>query len=56
MEENRDFFGVYHAEFGNITHLASMNKEFRLLYQRQLQFLNRFCRCAPVRRDTFDFN
>ena len=39
MEENRDFFGVYHAEFGNITHLASMNKEFRVLYQRQLQFL-----------------
>jgi AcrR family transcriptional regulator len=39
MEENRDFFGVYHAEFGNITHLAAMNKEFRVLYQRQLRFL-----------------
>jgi AcrR family transcriptional regulator len=46
MEENRDFFGVYHAEFGNITHPASMNKEFRILYQRQLQFLESALRDA----------
>ena len=58
MEENRDFFGVYHAEFGNITHLASMNKEFRVLYQRQLQFLESVLldalRCGEIRSTSIE--
>jgi AcrR family transcriptional regulator len=37
--ENRDFFKVYHAEFGNLIHPASLNIEFRNLYRRQFDRL-----------------
>lgn len=39
LHENRDFFAVYHAEFGNLIHPASLNQEFRSLYRRQFERL-----------------
>lgn len=39
LHENQDFFAVYHAEFGNLIHPASLNKEFRSLYRRQFERL-----------------
>lgn len=40
MEQNREFFGVYHHEFGNLIHPASLNQEFRKLYRRQFELLS----------------
>jgi AcrR family transcriptional regulator len=39
LYENRDFFAVYHAEFGNLIHPASLNQEFRNLFRLQFQTL-----------------
>ena len=39
LEENREFFSVYNSQFGNLTHPASINDEFRNLYLHHLQFL-----------------
>jgi AcrR family transcriptional regulator len=36
---NREFFAVYHAEFGNMIHPASLNQEFRNLYRCQFDRL-----------------
>ena len=35
LQEHHDFFAVYHAEFGNLTHPATLNQEFRTIYRRQ---------------------
>ena len=37
-ESNRDFLAIYHAEFGAI-HPACLNREFKNLYQQQMQAL-----------------
>ncbi|MCZ2146816.1 MAG: TetR/AcrR family transcriptional regulator [Bryobacterales bacterium] len=39
VERNRDFFKIYHAEFGNLTHPLSVNESFRKLYRQQLDAL-----------------
>jgi AcrR family transcriptional regulator len=39
VERNRDFFKIYHAEFGNLTHPVSVNESFRKLYRQQLEVL-----------------
>ena len=40
FEENRDFFKIYYAEFGNaITHPALFNKDFKEFYVGQLGIL-----------------
>ncbi len=40
FEENRDFFKIYYAEFGNaITHPAFFNKDFKEFYLGQLGIL-----------------
>ena len=39
LHENREFFAVYHAEFGNLIHPAWLNQEFRCLYRRQFDRL-----------------
>ena len=39
LEENREFFSVYNSQFGNLTHPASINDEFRNLYLQHLRFL-----------------
>jgi AcrR family transcriptional regulator len=46
LEEHRDFFAVYHSCFGNITHPASINAEFRSLYKRHVEFLEDVLRKA----------
>jgi AcrR family transcriptional regulator len=46
LYENREFFAVYHAEFGNLIHPASLNGEFRALYRRQLGALEAELRAA----------
>lgn len=46
LYENRDFFAVYHSEFGNLIHPASLNREFRALYRRQLESLETELRAA----------
>lgn len=41
-EENRDFFKIYHSEFGNLFgHPASVNKDFKNLYIEQARMLER---------------
>jgi AcrR family transcriptional regulator len=50
MEEHREFFALYHAEFGNLTHPAGFNRELRNLYRKQLEFLEAVLREA-VKRD-----
>ncbi len=39
VERNRDFFKIYHAEFGNLTHPLSVDESFRKLYRQQLEAL-----------------
>ena len=46
LEEHREFFAVYHAEFGNLTHPAILNREFRGLYQQQLELLESLIRAG----------
>jgi AcrR family transcriptional regulator len=38
-EENRDFYKIYLTEFGNVSHPASINKEFRALHLKAAQAL-----------------
>ena len=51
MEEHREFFALYHAEFGNLTHPAGFNREMRNLYRKQLEFLESVLREAVERDD-----
>jgi AcrR family transcriptional regulator len=51
LEQHRDFFSVYHAEFGNLTHPASLNREFCELYRRQLEHLEAMLRAGIRRRE-----
>jgi hypothetical protein len=46
LQENRDFFAVYHAEFGNLIHPASLNQDFRNLYRQQFDHLHSLLREA----------
>lgn len=39
LQQHRDFFAVYHSEFGNLIHPAALNQEFRKLYRRQFDLL-----------------
>jgi AcrR family transcriptional regulator len=39
VERNRDFFKIYHSEFGNIAHPAAGSEWFFNLYQDQLKIL-----------------
>jgi AcrR family transcriptional regulator len=39
VERNRDFFKIYHSEFGNIAHPAAGSEWFLNLYQEQLRML-----------------
>lgn len=54
VEANRDFFKIYHAEFGNLTHPASVNEWFLNLYREQLDLLGsllkRAIRQGEIRR------
>jgi AcrR family transcriptional regulator len=52
MEENREFFALYHSEFGNLTHPAGLNREMRNLYRKQLSFLEGVLRRAAERGET----
>jgi AcrR family transcriptional regulator len=36
LEENRDFFQIYHSEFGNIMHPVALCQDFRDLYLKNL--------------------
>jgi AcrR family transcriptional regulator len=40
VERNRDFFKIYHSEFGNIAHPAAGSEWFLNLYQEQLRMLS----------------
>jgi AcrR family transcriptional regulator len=46
QEENRDFFAVYHGEFGNLFRVASLNQDFRELYREQFDRLHDLLRQA----------
>ncbi len=51
FEENRDFFKIYHAEFGNaLMHPAHIHKDFTDLYLRQARVLEAVLRDAVRRR------
>ena len=39
LHKHQEFFAVYHAQFGNVMHPASLNEEFRELYRRQFENL-----------------
>src|SRR5262245_25077034 len=39
VEQNRDFFKIYHSEFGNIAHPAAGSEWFLNLYLEQLKML-----------------
>jgi len=39
VEEHRDFYKIYHAEFGNLTHPASVSNWFAGIYREQLELL-----------------
>lgn len=39
LEQNREFFAIYHSEFGNLTHPATLNSEFQAIYRRQFEAL-----------------
>ena len=41
LDQHRDFFAVYHSEFGNLTHPATLNSEFRRMYRRQFELLEK---------------
>jgi AcrR family transcriptional regulator len=45
-EQNRDFFKIYLAEFGNLIHPASINKEWRAVYLDQAKALEAILREA----------
>ena len=49
LDQHRDFFAVYHSEFGNLTHPATLNSEFRRMYRRQFELLEKV-----IEQDTFD--
>jgi len=51
MEEHREFFALYHSEFGNLAHPAGLNREMRSLYRKQLVFLESVLREAVKRGD-----
>jgi AcrR family transcriptional regulator len=45
FQKNRDFFKIYYSEFGNaFCHPIHMQKEFRDLYRRQIDFLESILR------------
>ena len=48
-EENRDFFKIYLAEFGNLVHPASISKEWRVMYLKQAKDLEATLRVAVKR-------
>lgn len=39
VEEHRDFYKIYHAEFGNLTQPATVSNWFAVLYREQLELL-----------------
>ncbi|MBV6434529.1 MAG: HTH-type transcriptional regulator BetI [Bryobacteraceae bacterium] len=39
VERNRDFFKIYHAEFGNLTHPLAVGEAFRKLHRQQVEAL-----------------
>jgi AcrR family transcriptional regulator len=41
LDQHRDFFAVYNSEFGNLTHPATLNSEFRKMYRRQFESLEK---------------
>jgi len=51
MEEHREFFALYHSEFGNLALPAGLNREMRSLYRKQLVFLESVLREAVKRGD-----
>jgi len=49
FEENRDFFKIYHSEFGNILiHPAHLHKDFKELYCQQARMLESVLREASM--------
>jgi AcrR family transcriptional regulator len=56
LQENRDFFAVYHAEFGNLIHPASLNQDFRNLYREQFDRLHALLRDAADRGELGDIS
>ena len=57
-EVNRDFFKIYHSEFGNLTKAATSDKEFEELYLQQARTLGLVLQTAvndgeirPIRTD-----
>lgn len=47
-ETNRDFVAIYHAQFGPV-HPASLNKQFRQVYQQQVRVLESVLEEASAR-------
>ena len=39
LDSHLEFFKIYHAEFGNMTHPAWVSQQFRQAYEQQLQIL-----------------
>lgn len=56
LQENRDFFAVYHAEFGNLIHPASLNQDFRELYRQQFDRLHTLLRNGAARGELDDIS
>lgn len=58
-EANRDFFKIYHSEFGNLTNAATCDSEFERLYLRQAKALEVVLQAAvrkgEIRRIRTDF-
>ncbi len=53
-QANREFFAVYHSEFGNLIHPAALNQNFRSLYRQQLERLVNMLREAAERGELSD--
>ncbi len=56
LQENRDFFAVYHAEFGNLFRVASLNQDFRELYRQQFDRLQELLQQAAERGELGDIS
>lgn len=56
LQENRDFFAVYHAEFGNLFRVASLNQDFRELYRQQFDRLHDLLQQAAERGEIDDIS
>jgi AcrR family transcriptional regulator len=49
VEEHRDFYKIYHAEFGNLTHPSTTDDWFLNVYREQLEMLGALLREAVER-------